>query len=65
MRAVIITGANGNLGIACVQKFLEEGYKVMAVDGSNSHLDFAAGNTAYRLFTFGNNRPLKQIYRNS
>ena len=51
MKTVIITGANGNLGIACVRKFLSEGYKVIAVDGGNNHLDFAAGNTNYEFAT--------------
>ena len=30
MKTVIITGAAGNLGKACVEKFLAEGYKVIA-----------------------------------
>ena len=30
MKTVIITGAAGNLGKACVEKFLAEGYKVVA-----------------------------------
>jgi len=47
MKTVIITGANGNLGTACVQKFLSEGYQVIAVDGANTHLAFAAGNSNY------------------
>ena len=29
MKTVIITGASGNLGKACVEKFLQEGYKVI------------------------------------
>src|SRR5882724_11481364 len=44
MKTVIITGANGNLGIATVKKFLDEGYAVIAVDGKNDHLEFALGN---------------------
>ena len=44
MKTVIITGANGNLGAATVKKFLDEGYRVIAVDGKNDHLDFADGN---------------------
>jgi NAD(P)-dependent dehydrogenase (short-subunit alcohol dehydrogenase family) len=51
MKTFIITGANGNLGIACVKKFLAEGYKVIAVDGSNNHLEFAAGNANYEFAT--------------
>src|SRR5688572_21885684 len=30
MKTVIITGAAGNLGKACVEKFIAEGYKVIA-----------------------------------
>ncbi|PWT74541.1 MAG: SDR family oxidoreductase [Bacteroidetes bacterium] len=41
MKTVIITGANGNLGVATVKKFLDEGYSVVAVDGKDDHLDFA------------------------
>jgi NAD(P)-dependent dehydrogenase (short-subunit alcohol dehydrogenase family) len=44
---VIITGANGNLGTAVVQKFLAEGYFVVAVDGSSSNLGFAMGNAKF------------------
>lgn len=43
MKNIIITGANGNLGAATVKKFLEAGYKVIAVDASQSHLAFASG----------------------
>ena len=31
MKTVIITGANGNLGAAVTSKFLETGYKVIAI----------------------------------
>jgi len=44
MKNIIITGANGNLGTATVKKFLDEGYKVIAVDGKKDHLEFATGN---------------------
>lgn len=47
MKTVIITGANGNLGTACVKKFLAEGYRVIAVDGHDNQLGFAAGNPLY------------------
>ena len=43
MKTAIITGANGNLGIATVKKFLDEGYKVVAIDGKNDHLCRLAG----------------------
>jgi NAD(P)-dependent dehydrogenase (short-subunit alcohol dehydrogenase family) len=46
-KTIIITGANGNLGAATVKKFLEEGYKVVAVDHANNHLDFAAGQPGF------------------
>ncbi|MEO5681617.1 MAG: SDR family NAD(P)-dependent oxidoreductase [Chitinophagaceae bacterium] len=51
MKTIIITGANGNLGTACVKKYLAEGYRVIAVDGSDNHLEFAAGNPAYTFTT--------------
>ncbi|HRH50609.1 MAG TPA: SDR family NAD(P)-dependent oxidoreductase [Panacibacter sp.] len=47
MKTVIITGANGNLGTATVKKLLDEGYKVVAVDGKNDHLEFALSNTNF------------------
>ena len=47
MKTVIITGANGNLGTACVKKFLKDGYTVIAVDGQDTHLAFAAGNPSF------------------
>jgi NAD(P)-dependent dehydrogenase (short-subunit alcohol dehydrogenase family) len=46
-KTIIITGANGNLGAATVKKFLDEGYKVLAVDHSMDHLDFAKNNPAF------------------
>lgn len=51
MKTIIITGANGNLGTATVQKFLGEGYKVIAVDASNNHLDFAKENNNFFFHT--------------
>jgi NAD(P)-dependent dehydrogenase (short-subunit alcohol dehydrogenase family) len=48
-KTIIITGANGNLGTAVVKKFLEEKYKVIAVDHSGSHLGFAEGNSLFEL----------------
>lgn len=51
MKTIIITGANGNLGTACVKKFLDENYRVIAVDGSNSQLGFAAGNANFSFAT--------------
>ena len=47
MKTVIITGANGNLGTACVKKFLDQGHSVIAVDGHDNHLAFAAGHAGY------------------
>jgi NAD(P)-dependent dehydrogenase (short-subunit alcohol dehydrogenase family) len=44
MKNIIITGANGNLGTATVKKFLEEGYKVIAVGGKMEQLSFAENN---------------------
>ncbi|HLX93760.1 MAG TPA: SDR family NAD(P)-dependent oxidoreductase [Puia sp.] len=48
MKNVIITGANGNLGIAAVKKFLQEGYYVIAVDEKSDHLNFALENKNFR-----------------
>ena len=48
-KTIIITGANGNLGAATVQKFLDKGYKVIAVDQSGTHLGFAASNDNFEL----------------
>lgn len=46
---ILITGANGNLGAATVKKFLDTGYRVIAIDHSGSHLDFAKGNDRFEL----------------
>jgi len=47
MKTVLITGANGNLGVATVKKFLDSGYKVIAIDGKNNHLSFAENNSNF------------------
>ena len=47
MKNIIITGANGNLGSAVVKKFLDEKYKVIAVDHAKDHLGFAEGNSNF------------------
>ena len=51
MKNIIITGANGNLGSAVVKKFLEEGYRVIAVDQSDNHLSFAKQNSNFEFRT--------------
>jgi NAD(P)-dependent dehydrogenase (short-subunit alcohol dehydrogenase family) len=48
-KTILITGANGNLGAATVKKFLDEGYKVVAIDHSGTHLGFAAGHENFEL----------------
>jgi NAD(P)-dependent dehydrogenase (short-subunit alcohol dehydrogenase family) len=48
-KTILITGANGNLGAATVRRFLEKGYKVIAVDQSGTHLGFAADNDNFEL----------------
>jgi len=48
-KTIIITGANGNLGVATVKKFLDEGYKVIAVSLSGEHLGFAASHDNFEL----------------
>jgi len=51
MKSIIITGANGNLGSAVVKKFLDEKYKVIAVDSADNHLGFAKGNSVFQFKT--------------
>jgi NAD(P)-dependent dehydrogenase (short-subunit alcohol dehydrogenase family) len=51
MKNIIITGANGNLGSAVVKKFLNDGYRVIAVDQSDNHLSFAKGNSNFEFKT--------------
>ena len=51
MKTVIITGANGNLGVATVKKFLDEDYNVIAVDAKNDHLDFTESNANFSFQT--------------
>lgn len=51
MKNIIITGANGNLGTATVKKFLDAGYKVIAIDSSQSNLSFAAGGNNFEFHT--------------
>lgn len=48
-KTILITGANGNLGVATVKKFLDEGYKVIGVDQSGTHLGFAADHDNFEL----------------
>jgi NAD(P)-dependent dehydrogenase (short-subunit alcohol dehydrogenase family) len=48
-KTIIITGANGNLGTVTVKKFLAEGYRVIAVDHSGTHLDFAKSHPDFEL----------------
>ena len=49
MKTIIITGANGNLGAAAVKKFLDNDYKVIAVDHMGTHLGFAATHDNFEL----------------
>lgn len=49
MKQVLITGANGNLGAVTVKKFLDVGYRVIAVARSGSALGFASGNKRFEL----------------
>lgn len=43
MKTIIITGANGNLGTITVKKFVESGYRVIAIAHSGSEPGFAQG----------------------
>jgi NAD(P)-dependent dehydrogenase (short-subunit alcohol dehydrogenase family) len=45
MKTVIITGASGNLGKACVEKFLQEGYRVIATTTPGKTLGFEVNGT--------------------
>ena len=45
MKTVIITGASGNLGKACVEKFLQEGYKVIVTVTPGKTLGFEVTGT--------------------
>ncbi len=49
MKQVLITGANGNMGAVAVKKFLDSGYRVIAVARSGSALGFASGNKRFEL----------------
>jgi NAD(P)-dependent dehydrogenase (short-subunit alcohol dehydrogenase family) len=51
MKTIIVTGANGNLGIATVKKLLDEGYAVIGVDSASTHLEFALSNTGFTFHT--------------
>jgi NAD(P)-dependent dehydrogenase (short-subunit alcohol dehydrogenase family) len=48
-KTILITGANGGLGAVTVKKFLDKGYKVIAVDQSGTHLGFAADHDNFEL----------------
>jgi NAD(P)-dependent dehydrogenase (short-subunit alcohol dehydrogenase family) len=50
-KTIIITGANGNLGSVTVRKFLDEGYNLIAVDQSGTHLEFAKSHANFELRT--------------
>lgn len=49
MKKILIAGANGNLGAAAVKKFLDSGYRVIAVARSGSELGFAVGDSNFEL----------------
>jgi NAD(P)-dependent dehydrogenase (short-subunit alcohol dehydrogenase family) len=48
-RTYLVTGANGNLGVAVVKSMLEKGFRVIAVDSRKDMLEFAEANP---LFTY-------------
>ena len=47
-KKILITGANGNLGVAVVKRFLKDNWHVIAVDNSNNHLEFAASKKSFQ-----------------
>ncbi len=49
MKNIIVTGANGNLGVAVVKKLLSDGHKVIAVGRSGSTLGFAHDHSNFEL----------------
>lgn len=49
MKTIIITGANGNLGVATVKKFLDNNYRVIGIARSGSNLGFATGHKYFEL----------------
>ena len=48
---ILITGANGNLGTEVVKKFLDAGFRVIAIDGKDDHLQFATRNSAFQFYS--------------
>ena len=46
-KTIIITGANGNLGVATVMHLLREGYQVIGIDHANHHLEPALSNPLF------------------
>ena len=50
-KTVLITGANGNLGVAVVKHFLGNNWRVIAVDNKNDHLEFASSNELFKWHT--------------
>jgi len=45
---IIITGANGNLGTEVVKHFLDGGFRVIAIDAKDDHLQFASQNSEFQ-----------------
>jgi NAD(P)-dependent dehydrogenase (short-subunit alcohol dehydrogenase family) len=66
-KVILISGANGNLGAATVKKFLDEGYRVIAVDSSNTHLGFAAShaNFEWRTVDLAEEKAVEEFVRDS
>jgi NAD(P)-dependent dehydrogenase (short-subunit alcohol dehydrogenase family) len=51
MKNILITGANGYLGSACVKLFLQNKYRVLALDHSNSHLGEFTASPGFRFYS--------------
>lgn len=49
MKNIIVTGANGNLGVAVVKRILADGNRVIAVGSSGNTLGFAKDNSNFEL----------------
>lgn len=62
MQTAIITGANKGIGLACVHRFLEEGFRVIGTGRSEFSLD--KPNFEYHRFDVSNLNQVQSFYEN-